>query len=72
MTTRCSNLKNKRGRTLDERLNEDIEYLDYIEDMEQRTALAYKALGAVDFAVEFGLIRPEDWEHHIHKIFSSL
>lgn len=62
-------MKNKRGYTAQDRLNQDIEYAKGIEDKDERSMLAIKALGAVDFAVEFGLITYKEWEQHISDIF---
>lgn len=60
---------NKRGYTVQDRLKQDIEYAKQIEDIHNRRLLATKALGAVDFAVEFGLITYNEWEKHIEDIF---
>lgn len=60
---------NKRGYTIQERLKQDIEYAKTMTDKADRTLLATKALGAVDLAVEFGLITYNEWEQHIEDIF---
>ena len=62
-------MKNKQGKTVQERLNEEIEYIKRISNSESQKILAYKALGAVDIAVEFGLITYNEWENHIKEIF---
>lgn len=62
-------MKNKRGYTAQERIKQDIEYAKKIENKADRTLLATKALGAADFAVEFGLITYNEWEKHIDDIF---
>lgn len=62
-------MKNKRGYTVQERLKQDIEYAKKIEDINNRRLIATKALGAADFAIEFGLITYNEWENHIDEIF---
>ena len=62
-------MKNKRGKTVTDRLNEDIEYAKNTADIKYRELLALKALGAADLAVEFGLITYNEWEKHIEDIF---
>ena len=54
---------------MQERIKQDIEHAKKIENKADRTLLATKALGAVDFAVEFGLITFKEWENHIEDIF---
>lgn len=65
-------MKNKRGKSINERLIEDIEYAEATTEIADRTLLATKALGAIDFAVEFGLITFEEWEKYIHRVFCIL
>lgn len=65
-------MKNKRGKTINERLNEDIKYAEATTEMADRTLLATKALGAADLAVEFGLITYTEWELYIDRIFKLL
>ena len=65
-------MKNKRGYTVQDRIKQDIEYAKKIENKADRTLLATKALGAADFAVEFGLITYKEWEQYIDKIFQIL
>ena len=62
-------MKNKRGYTVQDRIKQDIEYAKKIKDTDDRRLIATKALGAVDFAVEFGLITYKEWEKHIDDIF---
>ena len=62
-------MKNKRGYTVQDRLKQDIEYAKEMKDSSNRRLLATKALGAVDLAVEFGLITYKEWEQHIDDIF---
>ena len=65
-------MKNKRGQGISERIDGDIEYAKRMESKADRTLLATKALGAADFAVEFGLITYKEWEQYIDKIFQIL
>lgn len=65
-------MENKRGMTIVDRLNEDIEYARNINDVANRTLLATKALGAVDLAVEFGMITYTQWELYINDIFTMM
>lgn len=63
---------NKRGISISERLNKEIEYAESIEGIELKDALAVKALGAVDIAVEFGLITYKEWEDFASRIFGIM
>ena len=63
-------MKNKRGYTVQDRIKQDIEYAQKVEDIHSRRLLATKALGAADIAVEFGLITYNEWERHIEDIFN--
>jgi hypothetical protein len=65
-------LKNKRGYSAQERIEQDIEYAEKIENTADRTLLATKALGAIDFAVEFGLITYTEWKIYIDRVFHIL
>ncbi len=60
---------NKRGYTAQDRLKQDIAYAKKLKDDRERKLIATKVLGAVDFAVEFGLITYNEWEKHIEDIF---
>lgn len=62
-------MENRRGQTMNERLIEEFEYLKTVEDYAQRRVLAYKALGAADIAVEFGLITYTEWEKFVEDFF---
>lgn len=65
-------MKNKRGKTVTDRLNEEIEYAENTNDVRHRDLLATKALGAVDFAVEYGLITYKEWELYIERLFKLM
>ena len=65
-------MRNKRGKTLKDRLNEDIEYVQSVADAGQQELLAIKVLGAVDMAVEFGMITYKEWEQYIKRIFALM
>lgn len=65
-------MKNKRGYTVQERIKQDIEHAKKMKNKADRTLLATKALGAADFAVEFGLITYNKWEEYIEDIFILL
>ena len=65
-------MKNKQGYTVQERIKQDMEYIKNIEDENSKAMLVYKALGAVDFAVEFGLITYDEWEQYIDRLFDIL
>lgn len=65
-------MKNKRGKTVNERLNEDIEFAEATTEIADRKLLATKALGAADLAVEFGLITYTEWEQYIDRIFKLI
>ena len=61
-------MKNKRGYTIQDRIQQDVEYAQKMKDETDRKLLATKALGAADLAIEFGLITFEEWEKHIENI----
>ena len=63
---------NKRGQTVTDRLEQDIEYAQNTANEEHRKILALKVLGAVDFAVEYGLITYKQWEQYIDIIFRMI
>lgn len=65
-------MKNKRGLSINERLEEDIKYAEATTEIADRTLLATKALGAADLAVEFELITYTEWELYIDRIFKLL
>lgn len=66
-------MRNSRGLTINERIAESIEVVKQIEGTPQeRKALALRAMGVADFAVEFGLISVMEWEAYIHDIFTML
>ena len=58
--------------TIQDRLSFDIEIAKNARNKEHKKALAFQALGAVEIAVEFGLITYIEFEHYIHKIFEIL
>lgn len=65
-------MRNRQGKTIRDRLNEDIEYATTITNAGQQEILVIKALGAVDMAVEFGLITYKEWEQYISRIFKVI
>ena len=65
-------MKNKRGYTVQERIEQDIEHAEKTKEKTDRTLLATKALGATDLAVEFGLITYNEWGIYIDRIFKLL
>lgn len=65
-------MKNSRGNTIQDRLSFDIELAKNANDRENKKALAFQALGAVELAVDFGLITYIEFEKYIHKICEML
>lgn len=65
-------MKNRQGKTVTDRLNEEIKYAENTINEKHRDLLVTKALGAVDLAVEFGLITYKEWEHYIDRIFAII
>lgn len=65
-------MKNKHGKTVQERIMEDIDFAERAKELADRTLLATKALGAADLAVEFNLITYNEWQLYIDKIFKLL
>ena len=64
-------MKNKRGQTVCERITEEFEHINMIQDIDQRKVLACKALGAADIAIEFGLITYTEWSHFVSLYFAT-
>ena len=62
-------IKNKRGQSISDRLSEEFDYIKRLVDENQRVMLAYKALGAADIAIEFGLITYTEWEIFVKDFF---
>jgi len=65
-------MKNNRGNTIQDRLSFNIETANNTENTEHKKMLAFQALGAVEIAVEFGLITYIEFEHYIRKVFEML
>jgi hypothetical protein len=65
-------LINSRGNTIQDRLSFDIELAKNARNKEHKKALAFQALGAVEIAVDFGLITYIEFERYISKIFEML
>lgn len=65
-------MRNKRGLTIIERINKDIELAEAESNAEQRRLLAHMAIAAAEFAVDFGLISHRDWGYLTHKAFAVI
>ena len=65
-------MRNRQGKTLRDRLDEDIEFAKNEANAGKQEVLAIKALGAVDMAVEFGMITYKEWEAYIKHIFQMI
>lgn len=63
---------NGRGSTIQDRLSFNIELAKNAKDRENKKALAFQALGAVEIAVEFGLITYLEFERYISKIIEMI
>lgn len=63
---------NKQGHAAQDRIKQEIEYAKNIKNPADRNLLATKALGAADFAIEFGLITLKEWEQDIKEIFTLI
>lgn len=63
---------NTTGSTIQDRLQFDIELAKNARNKEHKKALAFQALGAVEIAVEFGLITYLEFERYINKIFELI
>lgn len=61
-------LKNSRGITIQERLTFNIKLAENAKDKDNKKALTFQALGAVELAVDFGLITYIEFEKYIRKI----
>lgn len=65
-------MKNNRGVTIQEVLSFNIETAESAKDKDNKKALAFQALGAVEIAVDFGLITYIEFENYISKIVELL
>lgn len=65
-------MKSKSGLTIMERLNRDIDLAETVESQEQKKLLAYMALSAAEFAIDFNLIPYDDWSELLERIFRLL
>ena len=65
-------MKNKQGKTANERLKRDIEHAKKIEDAEQRKLHAYMILSAAEFAADFGMITLTEWDIHTREAFGLI
>lgn len=65
-------MKSVRKHTIHDRLSIDIALANSAKNKEDKKALAYQALGAVEIAVEFDLITYMEFESYINSIFSIL
>lgn len=63
---------NTTGSTIQDRLQFDIELAKNARNKEHKKALAFQALGAVEIAVEFGLITYLEFERYISKIIELI
>jgi hypothetical protein len=62
-------MKNRQGLTVIERIIKDIELAETSCDVEEREMLAYMALGAAEFAIDFGLISYNEWGNLAQRAF---
>lgn len=63
---------NTTGSTIQDRLQFDIELAKNARNKEHKKALAFQALGAVEIAIEFGLITYLEFEQYISKIIELI
>lgn len=57
-------------KTIHDRLSEEIDYILTIEKQQHKKILGYKALGALDMAVEFNLITYNEWKEYVEKLYT--
>ena len=72
MITGCSNLKNKEGLTITERIKRDIEFAEMSTDSKQRELLSYMVIAAAELAVDFELITYQEWGELTRQAFSII
>lgn len=65
-------MENNGGSTIQDRLTFNITLAQNADNIENKKALANQALGAVEIAVEFGLITYIEFEQYTHNIFEML
>lgn len=65
-------MRNKQGKTVSERIKQDIEHAKKIENAEQRKLHAYMIMGAAEFAIDFGLINYTEWGKHTREAFEII
>lgn len=70
--TRCNILRNKRKLNIHDKLLFNIVLAEREENKKNKTLLFNQALGAVDIAVDFGLITHDEWEKYIERIFAGI
>lgn len=65
-------MRNKRGLTVTERIEKDIEHAEAVHDAEQRELLAHMAIAAAEFAIDFGLITYREWNELTRRAFAAI
>lgn len=65
-------MKNKRGLTIKERINEDIDLAEMVDNNEHRRLLAYMAIAAAEFAIDFDLITYKEWGDLTRRAFDAM
>lgn len=65
-------MRNKQGKTVNERLKRDIEHAKKIEDAEQRKLHAYMIMAMLELAVDFGMITHTEWDKHTKETFGLI
>ena len=65
-------MRNKQGKTVNERLKRDIEHAKRIEDVEQRKLHAYMIMAMLELAVDFGMITHTEWDINTKETFGLI
>ena len=65
-------MKNKRGLTITERINKDIDFASQEDNAEQRRLLAHMAIAAAELAIDFDLITYKEWGDLTRRAFAVI
>lgn len=65
-------MRNKRGLTVTERIKQDIEHAEAVNDKEHKKLLAYMAISAAELAVDYELITYKEWGELTRRAFAAI
>jgi hypothetical protein len=65
-------VRNKYGLTIFERINQDIDHAETINDIEHRILLLHMAISAAELAIDFALISYQEWGMLTRRAFAVM